>query len=385
MTLYLDCNATTPLDPRVQVELLHHLNGEYGNAGSPHEFGRRAKEAVHLARDRIGQVVGARRHEVLFTSGATESNNIAILGLAPHGEATGKRHIVSTRIEHKAVLEPLEVLRRRGFEVTLIDPAPSGRVSAADVLNAIRQDTLLVSVMHVNNETGACQPIAEIAEAMGGGEPFFHVDAAQGFGKELNPLRHPRIDLISISSHKIHGPQGVGALVARRPDGNLPPLNPLMHGGGQELGLRPGTLPTSLIAAFGKAAELAAGESNPRREHCRQLRELVINSLAPLEPVYHGDRDQSLPHVLNISFPGFDADQVISALEGIAAVSDGSACTSVCATASHVLSAMGVSGEELDGAVRLSWSYLTDEADLKQAVELMLALLSRGPVDSRLP
>ncbi len=238
MTLYLDNNATTPIDPRVLDEMVRCYRENYGNAGSPHVFGERAKAAVQQARDRVAAVVAARRHEVIFTSGATESNNLALLGLAAHGAATGKRHLVSTQIEHRAVLEPLAELKKRGFEVTLIAPHRGGAVAAQDVLNAIRADTLAVSVMHVNNETGVRQPIAEIAEAMPHAETLLHVDAAQGFGKEPDALRHQRIDLISVSGHKLHGPQGIGALVARRRNGCLPPLRPLTFGGGQELELR---------------------------------------------------------------------------------------------------------------------------------------------------
>lgn len=359
MTLYLDCNASNPIDPRVRAEIVRCFEECYGNAGSPHEYGERAKQAVHEARDRIAAVVGVRRHEVIFTSGATESNNLALLGLAAHGKATGRRHFVSTQIEHKAVLEPLAVLRSDGFEVTLVPPRSSGAVVADEVLAAVRPDTLLVSVMHANNETGVCQPIASIADGLPQPGPLFHVDAAQGFGKEIEPLRHPRIDLISVSGHKIHGPQGIGALITRRREGQLPPLAPLLHGGGQEMGLRPGTLPVPLIVGMGLAARLALEESEARAVACRRLRQRLLACLAPLSVSVHGDPLLTLPHVVNLSFPGFDADQVIETLHGVAAVSDGAACTSVCASASHVLAAMGVRSPELDGAVRLSWSHLT--------------------------
>jgi cysteine desulfurase len=381
MTLYLDCNASNPIDPRVRAEIVRCFEECYGNAGSPHEFGERAKQVVHEARDRIAAVVGVRRHEVIFTSGATESNNLALLGLAAHGAATGKRHIVSTRIEHKAVLEPLDVLRRAGFEITLIAPQPGGAVASGDVLQAVRPDTLVVSVMQVNNETGVCQPIAEIAAGLPEPglhfTPLFHVDAAQGFGKQIEPLRHPRIDLISVSGHKIHGPQGVGALVTRRRDGQMPPLAPLLHGGGQELGLRPGTLPVPLIVGMGLAARLALEEAESRAAACRRLRERILARLAPLSAAVHGDPHLTLPHVLNVSFPGFDADQVIETLRGVAAVSDGAACTSVCATASHVLAAMGVRTPELDGAVRLSWSHMTLPEQLDSALDQLTCRLSR--------
>jgi cysteine desulfurase len=368
MTLYLDSCATTPVDPRVRDEMVRIFQMEYGNAGSPHEFGEAAKEIVHNARDQVGRVVNARRHEVIFTSGATEANNLAILGLAEHGRVTGKLHVVSSRIEHRAVLEPLEVLRRQGFEITLVAPDGSGRVQPANVLHAVRSDTLLVSVMQVNNETGVCQPIDEIADGLTGPGPLLHVDAAQGFGKWIPPLRHQRVDLVSVSGHKIHGPQGVGALIARRRDGQLPPLQPLVYGGGQELGLRPGTLPVPLIAGLGMAAHFALEEQPDRAEKCLRLRKRVLGALRSLSAELHGDAAYTLPHVVNCSFPGLDADHVIERLRGVAAISDGAACTSVCATASHVLAAMGVHEPALSGAVRISWDHTTDEAALDAAL-----------------
>lgn len=359
MTLYLDCNATTPVDPRVQVEINRCFAEEWGNAGSSHEFGQRAKSLVHAARERIAQLVAAKRHDVVFTSGATESNNLAILGLAEHGRVTGRRHIVSTQIEHKAVLEPLAHLQQQGFAVTLVPPNRNGRIDAETVLSAMRPDTLLVSVMHVNNETGVIQPIREIAGRLAHDEILFHVDAAQSFGKELTALTHPRVDLISISSHKIFGPVGVGALVVRHRRDREIPLTPLWFGGGQELGLRPGTLPVALISGFGLAAELAQQEHAERQARCLELRTELVEGLKPLRPTIHGDLNLALPHVLNVSFPGRDGDEVVEMLHGIAAVSTGSACTSLCATASHVLAAMGVRQPELDGAVRFSWSHVT--------------------------
>ena len=378
MTLYLDCNATNPTDPRVRIAMLEVLTSLYGNAGSPHEFGEQAKQAVNLAREQIGRVVQARRHEVIFTSGATESNNLAILGLAPHGLEIGKRHIVSSRIEHKAVLEPLAVLRRQGFEVTLVSPDSQGHVSADSILHAIRDDTLLISLMHANNETGILQPVAEVAERLPRPDIFMHVDAAQGFARAVDALSHPRIQLISVSGHKIHGPQGIGALIARREQGMLPPLTPLIHGGGQEFGLRSGTLPVHLIVGFGLAAELALQEHAQRRAHCLQLRQHVLRWVDSLDGIVHGDAQWSLPHVLNISFPNHSADQLLESLRGTLAISDGAACTSVCATASHVLTAMGIPEPELSGAVRFSWSYQTDEAELIDHLQRAASQLRQG-------
>jgi cysteine desulfurase len=379
MTIYLDCNATTPIDPRVAAEIGRCFAEEWGNAGSQHEFGRRAKHLVHSARERIARILGAKRNEIIFTSGATESNNLAILGLAEHGIASGKRHIVSTQIEHKAVLEPLDILQRRGFCTTLVAPEKNGRVTADAILDAIRPDTLLVCVMQVNNETGAIQPIAEVADRLLDRDVVLHTDAAQGFGKDLPALQHPRIDLISISSHKIFGPAGVGALMVRRRREREIPLSAILHGGGQELGLRPGTLPVALLSGFGLAAELAEAEHTEREAACLEIRQQMLNGLEQLQPVIHTDLIASSPHVLNLSVPGWDGDEVVEALKGVAAVSTGSACTTVCATASHVLAAMLVRPPSLDGAFRISWSHQTDRRQLATALESIVLILKGTP------
>ena len=362
-SVYLDCNATAPMDPAVREVVLSWL-GEVGNAGSrTHEYGLRARQAVERARDQMAVVVGARPDEVVFTSGATESNNLAILGLAPFGEANRRRHVVSTEIEHKAVLEPLKILAARGFEVTLVPPARDGAVRAEAVRAAVRDDTLLVSVMQVNNETGVRQPIEAVAAALEGHDVYLHVDAAQGFGKELAPLLLSRIDLLSISSHKIYGPVGVGALVARRRRFDKVPLTGLMRGGGQERGLRPGTLPVALIAGLGAAAESAAANSDARRKQCAAVREQALHALRPLQIRIHGALECSLPHVLNFSVDDVDSEAIILSLQDIAAVSNGSACTSQSYTPSHVLKAMGLPPTAIAGAVRLSWCHLTPQVD----------------------
>ncbi|MBM3965849.1 MAG: aminotransferase class V-fold PLP-dependent enzyme [Planctomycetes bacterium] len=377
MAIYLDCNATNPIDPRVRNEITRVFDAVYGNAGSPHEFGEQAKQLVGLAREQITQVTGDRRHEIVFTSGATESNNLAILGAAAHGQKTGKMHLVSSMIEHKAVLEPLQVLRKQGFEVTLIRPQSCGRIDPDEMLHAVRDDTLLISVMQVNNETGVIQPVEAIANGLTQRDCLFHVDAAQGFAKLLEPLRNPRIDLISISGHKIHGPQGIGALIARRKQGQLPPIAPLIYGGGQEFGLRPGTLPVPLIAGLGLAAQLAAAELNQRREHCIMIRKSVLVWAQSVNGIIHGSHDFTMPHVVNLSIPGFTADELIEQFQGLIAVSDGAACTTICTTPSHVLSAMGIREPELSGAIRLSWSFMTDHDELHRYLQAAKQKLGR--------
>jgi len=375
MSVYLDCNATSPIDSRVREAVLHFMEEEFGNAGSrTHEFGQRAKQAVQRARDQIAAVVAADRDEVVFTSGATESNNLAILGLRSHGEATGRRHIVSTAIEHKAVLEPLENLAKSGFAVTLVPPTADGWIDPTAVHAALREETLLVSVMHVNNETGVVQPLAEICELLAGHPAYLHVDAAQGFGKELPALRNSRIDLMSVSGHKLYAPKGVGALITRRRRFERPPLMPLFYGGGQERGLRPGTLPVPLIVGLGLAAELAIKEHGDRNKKCAEYRRVALDALAPLKPRFNGDQARVLPHVMNISFDGIDSEAVIVALKDLIAISNGSACTSQSYSPSHVLEAMGLPESAIRGALRFSWCHMTEDANWARVAEAITKL-----------
>ena len=372
---YLDCNATTPVDDRVVEEILKWTAEEFGNAGSrTHSYGQVAKTRVNVAREEIASVVGAQPDEVIFTSGATESNNLAILGLAEHGHRSGRRHVVCSAVEHKAVLEPVESLRTNGFEVTVVPPTVGGWVDAEDVRQAIRPDTLLVSVMAVNNETGVMQPIEEIAENLSTRDTYFHVDAAQAFGKLISPLRHQRIDMISVSGHKVYGPKGVGALVARRRRFNRPPLRPLMFGGGQERALRPGTLPVAAIAGFGLAASLALNEHVSRDRQCRAAQRTAIQAIAGLGAVLNGDIERTVSHTLNFSVPGVDSEAAIVALKEVAAVSNGSACTSQSYEPSHVLLSAGLSEERISGALRLSWSYLTPNIDWNDIAKRLSAI-----------
>lgn len=269
------------------------------------------------------------------------------------------------------MLEPLAELERRGFAVSYIDPEPGGWIAPKAVISALRPDTLLVSVMHVNNETGVMQPVEAIAEALGDHPAFFHTDAAQSFGKEIAPLTHARVDLISVSGHKIYAPKGVGALILRRRNGSRPPVKPLLHGGGQERGLRPGTLPVPLIAALGKAAEIAQTEWQERAGCCADFRTRLLEGLAPLAPRFHGDQSRTVPHILNLSVPGLDAETLMETWSGYAAISDGAACTTQSRQCSHVLGAMALSPDSLAGAVRLSWCHTTPLPDLSAMVEAL--------------
>lgn len=372
---YLDCNATTPLEAEVRDVLLHYLIDEFGNEGSrTHEYGARAKQAVQKARDQVAGVVNAKRDEVIFTSGATESNNLALLGLKQAGMQQNKRHIITTAIEHKAVLEPCAALEGEGFEVTYLPVTQGGVVEPEVILNALRPDTLLVSVMQVNNETGVKQPLDAIAQVLKGHSAYFHADAAQGFGKDLDTLRNPRIDLISVSGHKVYAPKGIGALIMRRRGYERPPLSPLVFGGGQERGLRPGTLPVALVAALGAAAETAVRDHDKRQLACNRFKEQVMSAMAPLNPRLTGDQSLVMGHVVNLAFPGLDSEALIVALKDLIAISNGSACTSSSYTPSHVLKAMGMSDDEANQCVRISWCHMTPNVDWGAVVDRIASM-----------
>lgn len=375
MAVYLDCNATTPVEPAVAEIVKRFLEKDFGNPASPiHDFGVFARTAADHARGLVAKVVNARGDEVIFTSGATESNNLAILGLAEEGVRSGRRHVITTAIEHKSVLEPCAELERLGFEVEIVPVRPDGRFDPERIAQALRPETLLVSTMQVNNETGVLQPIAELAGVMAAHEAWWHVDAAQGFGKELESLRNHRIDMIAVSGHKIYGPKGVGALVARKRENRLPPLRPLMYGGGQEQGLRPGTLPVPLIAGLGEAAKLALRHHGERREACLAFRGEILDALSSLGARQNGAETSTLPHVVNVSLPGISSDGAIKALKHLVAVSSTSACTSHTRTPSHVLSAMGCSAEEVETSLRFSWCHMTGKVDWTAVTDILRKL-----------
>lgn len=368
MTTYLDCNATTPISGSVRNVVTHFLFTEFGNAGSrTHEYGVNAKKAVEIARKHLATIVDAEPTEVVFTSGATESNNIAILGLREYANTSGKKHFITTQIEHKAVLEPFQQLEKEGFEVTFLEVASNGLVSPNALKKALREDTCLVSIMHINNETGSIQDVDAFCQVLNGSPTFFHVDAAQSFGKYSESLTNKRIDLISASGHKVYAPMGIGALITRRRGFKRVPLKPLMFGGGQERGLRPGTLPVALIAGFGEAARLANLNSKSWKKHCEKLKQQALDQLSELNVILNGEN--SAPHVLNFSVPGLNSETALVALKGIAAVSNGSACTSNSYTPSHVLTAMGLDEEVVENAIRMSWCYMTDELPLRAMID----------------
>ncbi|MBB1296942.1 cysteine desulfurase DndA [Pseudoalteromonas sp. SR41-7] len=368
MTVYLDSNATTPALKPVADLVYLLMTEEYGNAGSrTHEFGANAKKSVEKARKQVAEVVDADKSEVIFTSGATESNNIAILGLREFGEQESKKHIITTRIEHKAVLEPMEYLVKNGFEVSFLEVDESGVVDSDNLKQLLREDTLLVSIMHVNNETGSIQPITDICDALELHSAFLHIDAAQSFGKLSDDLKNKRIDLISASGHKVYAPKGVGALIMRKRGFLKPPLKPIMFGGGQEKGLRPGTLAVPLIAGFGLACEIAQKNALAWQKHAQKLKDELIAALNTLDAQYNGENTS--PFVLNFSVPGINSEAAMVMLKGIAAVSNGSACTSSSYTPSHVLTAMQLDEKRIAGAIRVSWGHMTESLPITEIVE----------------
>lgn len=370
---YFDFAATTPVDPRVAEVMMRILCHDYGNAGSrTHSFGVNARNAVEEARRHIGAIVAASEDEVIFTSGATEANNLAIFGLAEFGERSFRKHIVTTAIEHKAVLEPVQYLAANGFELTVLPVGVEGVVDPQDLRDALRPDTLLVTVMHVNNETGVIQPLDELCTAMSDHPAFFHVDAAQGFGKEQNHLQANRIDLISISGHKIYGPQGTGALVARKRNGtDRIPLRSLMLGGGQERGIRPGTVSVPLAVALGEAARLADAEAGNRQIQIERISRELGEFIDVAGGFINGDRNRAIPHIVNASFRGLDSEAFIVATKNHIAISNGAACSSHSYERSHVLEAMGLESWRINGAVRFSFSHTTRSPNWQVLIDII--------------
>lgn len=358
MSVYLDYNASTPLDARVLEVMIDVYQNKFGNADSrTHDFGDTARQIVEKSRQSVADLLGIKKDEVFFTSGATESDNIAILGLQNYAEKIGKKHIITTVIEHKAVLEPLSILENKGYKVTYIKPDKSGRINADELLSNVRNDTLLVSVMHANNETGIIQPVDMIGEELSKMDILFHIDAAQSFGKLIDELRNTKYNMLSASAHKMYGPQGVGALILRKKRYKLPPVNSIMYGGSQEHGIRPGTVPTALIAGFGKACDIAVNEYKNNFVLYNKTKDTIISLLDSSDIDYNinGDVNYSMPNTINISFKGINSEALMLATKQYCAVSNGSACNSYSYKPSHVLIAMGFDTDRIESSIRISW------------------------------
>lgn len=358
MAVYLDYNASAPIDPRVLEHMIDIYKMHYGNADSrTHVFGTDAKEIVSHARKTIADILNVDSTDLLFTSGSTESNNMAILGLLDYAQQTGRNHFITTSIEHKSVLEAMKHLQKQGCKVDFVSPDESGRIKPNQVLDLVNDKTLLVSMMHVNSETGIIQPIEEVGEALAKTNVFFHIDATQGFGKLNDSLRETKYDMLSITAHKIGGPQGVGALVLRRGKNyQRPPVKPLFFGGQQERGYRPGTTPVALVAGFALAAKLCNAEAPAHMQACRQIKESFLAAISGLDYSINGDPEYCLPSTINISFHGVDAEGIFLAVKEDYAFSNGSACNSGSHAPSYVLSAMGLPENRINEAIRISWA-----------------------------
>lgn len=358
MSVYLDYNASAPIDRRVLDCMIKIYENNIGNADSrTHDYGDSARKVVENARAQVASILNVSKDEVFFTSGATESNNIVIQGLRKYGEENGKKHIISTAIEHKAVLESVKSLREFGFEVDLVSPDESGRVKVEEIISLIRDDTLLVSVMHVNNETGIIQPVKELGTFLGDKDVFFHVDATQSFGKLVDEIREIKYDMLSMSAHKICGPQGVGALVLRKKRYKLPPVKNVMYGGQQEHGIRPGTIPVALVAGLGEACRIAEQEYKENEKLYSEIKEALIGILdnSGLRYQLNGKQEYCVHSTISVSIAGVSSEALMLSSKQFCGVSNGSACNSNSYNLSYVLSAMDLPEEQIRTSIRISW------------------------------
>jgi cysteine desulfurase len=368
--LYFDYSATTPVDPRVAEKMIPYLTEHFGNPASrSHPFGWEAEKAVEEARGQIAELVGADPKEIVFTSGATESNNLAIKGAGHFYSGTKGKHIITVRTEHKAVLDTVREMERQGFEATYLDVKENGLLDLDAFRAAIRPDTVLASVMAVNNEIGVIQDIDSIGKICREKGVIFHVDAAQATGKMPIDLKKLPVDLMSFSAHKTYGPKGVGALYVRRKPRVR--LEAQMHGGGHERGMRSGTLATHQIVGMGEAFRIAREEMATENERIRMLRDRLYNGLKDIEEVHlNGDMDQRVPHNLNVSFNFVEGESLIMAIKDLA-VSSGSACTSASLEPSYVLRALGRSDELAHSSIRFSIGRFTTEEEVDYAIRLL--------------
>ena len=376
MSIYLDWNASAPIAPEVVETMMEVYRNQIGNADSrTHAYGEAVRAVVEHARKQAAALLGVTSAEVFFTSGATESSNITIQGLAAYAETSGKRHIITSAIEHKAVLETEKAMGRRGFDVDIVAPEPSSRVAKEKIMEKLRADTLLVSLMHVNNETGVIQPVEELGAELEKREILFHVDATQSCGKLVDELRRLKYRMLSFSAHKMRGPQGVGVLVLRKRDYKLPPVKAILYGGEQERGIRPGTIPAALAAGCGKACELAAMRYKEDSRKLQRIKAMLLQMIDETGLAYsvNGDAEFSLPSTLNLSLHGISAEALMIAARGGCAISNGSACTSKSYAPSYVLAAMGVPEEQIESSIRLSWGAETDRALFKTEFAKLLA------------
>ncbi len=370
-TIYLDYASTTPVDPRVASKMMEFLTpeGEFGNPASrSHRFGWKADEAVEQARSHVANLVNCDPREIVWTSGATEADNLAIKGVARFYKNKGN-HIITSKIEHKAVLDPCRQLEREGFEVTYLDPDDGGLISAESVKEAIKDTTILVSIMHINNELGTVNNLEKIGSIVREHGAFFHVDAAQSTGKIEIDLSNTPVDLMSFSAHKTYGPKGIGALYVRRKPRVR--LEALIHGGGHERGMRSGTLATHQIVGMGEAFRIANSEMSKDHKKVNKYHQEFIEKVKEIDHVYiNGDTDNKVPNILNVSFNFVEGESLIMGLKDIA-VSSGSACTSASLEPSYVLRALGRKDELAHSSIRFSFGRFTSDDDVKNTLDIL--------------
>lgn len=377
LPIYMDYAATTPVDPRVAEKMMQclTLEGTFGNPASrSHRFGWEAEEAVDIARHQIAELIGADAREIVFTSGATESDNLALKGAAHFYQSKGK-HIVTSQSEHKAVLDTARQLEREGFEVTYLRPNAQGQIEFDDFLNAVRADTILVSFMHVNNETGVIQELAPFGDYCRDHRIVFHVDATQSVGRLPIDLETMKVDLMSFSSHKLYGPKGIGGLYVRRKPRIR--IEAQMHGGGHERGMRSGTLPVHQIVGMGEAYALAALEMPTEVPRLKRLKARLWQGLQAIEEVYvNGSLENSVPNILNVSFAYVEGESLMMALKDLA-VSSGSACTSASLEPSYVLRSLGLTDELAHSSIRFSIGRFTTEEEIDYVIDLLQTSITR--------
>ncbi|WP_019882634.1 MULTISPECIES: IscS subfamily cysteine desulfurase [unclassified Methylophilus] len=374
--IYLDYSATTPVDPRVAQKMIPYLTEDFGNPASrSHPYGWTAEHAVENAREEVAKLVNADPREIVWTSGATESNNLAIKGAAHFYAGSKGKHIITAATEHKAVLDTVRELEREGYEATYLQPEADGLISLEKFKAAIRPDTVLASIMLVNNEIGVIQDITALGNVCRANNVIFHVDAAQATGKVAIDLETLPVDLMSFSAHKTYGPKGIGALYVRRKPRIR--IEAQMHGGGHERGMRSGTLATHQIAGMGEAFRIAREEMASENERIRALRDRLLNGLLQIEETYvNGDLDHRVPHNLNVSFNYVEGESLIMAIKDIA-VSSGSACTSASLEPSYVLRALGRSDELAHSSIRFSIGRFTTEADVDYTIDLLKSKIGK--------
>lgn len=377
MGIYLDYNASSPIDNRVLEVMIDMYRHTYGNSDSrTHEYGNDAKKVVETSRAQVARLLGVENNEVFFTSGSTESSNIAIRGLIDYANTNNKKHIITSSIEHKAVLETVKSLETEEFDIDIVNPEEDGRVDVNKVIDLLRKDTLLVSLMHANNETGIIQPVEELGEILAEKGILFHVDATQSCGKLVPELRRIKYNMLSLSAHKLSGPQGIGALVLRKKRYKLPPVKSIVYGGQQEHGIRPGTVPVALVAGLGKACELAEQEYNANIEHYKKIKQVVTKLIkeAGINYIFNGNQDYCMPNTVNVSFMGVESEALMLLSKQYCGISNGSACTSHDYSPSYVLTAMGLSEDKISSAIRISWGANTDEDELINNLSNLLAV-----------